>query len=36
MVRPARDRLSGMVEVGETFIGGTEASSGNTGEGQRN
>jgi len=33
MVRPGRDRLSGLVEVDETFIGGVEAGSGNTGRG---
>jgi len=35
MVRPGRDRLSGLVEVDETFIGGVEAGSGNTGRGKK-
>lgn len=28
MVRPGRDRLSGQVEVDETFVGGVEAGGG--------
>ena len=33
MVRPGRDKLSGQVEVDETYIGGEEAGTGNTGRG---
>ena len=33
MVRPGRDKLTGTVEVDETFIGGIEADTGNRGRG---
>jgi transposase-like protein/DNA-directed RNA polymerase subunit RPC12/RpoP len=33
MVRPGRDKLTGQVEVDETYIGGVEAETGNTGRG---
>jgi transposase-like protein len=33
MVRPGRDKLLGQVEVDETYIGGEEAGTGNTGRG---
>ncbi len=34
MIRPGRDRLSGVVEVDETLIGGVESGTGNTGRGK--
>jgi transposase-like protein len=34
MVRPGRDQLFGIVEVDETFIGGMEIGTGNTGRGK--
>ena len=33
MIRPGRDKLSGVVEVDETFIGGIEAGTGKQGRG---
>jgi len=33
MIRQGRDKLTGTVEVDETYIGGTEAGTGNTGRG---
>ena len=33
MIRPGRDKLSGIVEVDETYIGGKEAGSGKQGRG---
>ena len=33
MLRPGRDKLSGQVEVDETYIGGEEIGTGNTGRG---
>jgi len=33
MVRPGRDKLSGQIEVDETYIGGEESGTGNTGRG---
>ena len=33
MVRPGRDKLSGIVEVDETYVGGTESGSGKQGRG---
>ena len=34
MVRPGRDKLSGVVEVDETFVGGMEVGTGNKGRGK--
>ena len=33
MIRKGRDKLTGTVEVDETYIGGTESGTGNTGRG---